>query len=75
MTRTLVWDAVRSGFLHPFLAGDPPYRHSPRRGGPPPVRREESLDDHPVLFMSGLLAAVSAGVIALWQAMGLLLPL
>jgi hypothetical protein len=32
-------------------------------------------DDHPVLFMGGLLLTISAGVVALWPAMGWLLPL
>jgi hypothetical protein len=57
-----------------FLAPGEYRRHVPRRGAPPPSRARES-DDHPVLFMGGLLFVLSATVIVLWPAMGLLLPL
>jgi hypothetical protein len=56
-----------------FLAPAQSRRYVPRRGAPPP--RARVPDDHPILFMGGLLLTISAGVIALWPAMGWLLPL
>jgi hypothetical protein len=58
-----------------FLAPGEFRRHTPRRGAPPPRSRARETSDHPVLFMGGLLFALSATVIILWPAMGLLLPL
>ena len=58
-----------------FLAPAQSRRHVPRRGAPPPRDRARATGDHPVLFMAGLLLTISAGVIALWSAMGWLLPL
>ena len=58
-----------------FLAPAEFRRHVPRRGGPPPRLRARETDNPPVLFMGGLLLTISAGVIALWSAMGWLLPL
>ncbi len=57
-----------------FLAPAQSRRYVPRRGAPPPPRARVPAD-HPVLFMGGLLLTISAGVIALWPAMGWLLPL
>jgi hypothetical protein len=56
-----------------FLAPIESRRYAPRRGAPPPHAR--ATGDHPVLFMGGLLLTISAGVIALWPAMGWFLPL
>jgi hypothetical protein len=58
-----------------FLAPAQSRRDVPRRGAPPPRGRARATDDHPVLFMAGLLLTISASVIVLWPAMGLLLPL
>jgi hypothetical protein len=58
-----------------FLAPSEPRRYVPRHGAPPPRARTREASDHPVLFMGGLLLTISAGVIALWSAMGWLLPL
>jgi hypothetical protein len=58
-----------------FLAPAQSHRYVPRRGAPPPRLRARAPNDHPVLFMGGLLFTISATVIVLWSAMGWLLPL
>jgi hypothetical protein len=58
-----------------FLAPSESRRYVPRRGAPPPRLRAREASNHPVLFMGGLLFAISATVIVLWSAMGWLLPL
>jgi hypothetical protein len=74
-----------------FFAPDkdffPPRKKPMRRALPPPPPSEESKDSlkericqrllamDPILFMIGLLALVSAVVVGLWDAMGLILPL
>ncbi|MBN9546503.1 MAG: hypothetical protein J0I19_13605 [Alphaproteobacteria bacterium] len=65
----------------------PPPRKPIRRALPPPPPNEAPKDSlgerigrrllamDPILFMTGLLAVVSGAVVALWDAMGLVLPL